>query len=80
MTRVRCPAEFKAEAVRQVSERDHGVVEVSKRLGVSEKSLYATKTAHVQAYVLNITRCSACAFPANFFNNPIHPRVGQKFR
>jgi transposase len=40
MTRVRYPAEFKAEAVRQVTERGHGVVEVSKRLGVSDKSLY----------------------------------------
>jgi transposase len=40
MTRARYPAEFKAEAVRQVTERGHGVVEVSKRLGVSDKSLY----------------------------------------
>lgn len=40
MTRVRYPAEFKAEAVRQVTERGHGVVQVSKRLGVSDKSLY----------------------------------------
>ena len=40
MTRVRYPAEFKAEALRQVTERGHGVVEVSKRLGVSDKSLY----------------------------------------
>lgn len=40
MTRLRYPAEFKAEAVRQVTERGHGVLEVSKRLGVSDKSLY----------------------------------------
>ena len=33
-------AQFKAEAVKQVIERGHGVVEVSNRLGVSDKSLY----------------------------------------
>ena len=40
MKRVRYPAEFKAEAVRQVTERGHGVVDVAKRLGISDKSLY----------------------------------------
>jgi transposase len=40
MKRVRYPAEFKAEAVKQVTERGHGVVEVGKRLGMSDKSLY----------------------------------------
>ena len=40
MKSVRYPAEFKAEAVKQVTERGHGVVEVSKRLGMSDKSLY----------------------------------------
>jgi len=40
MSRTRYTAEFKAEAVKQVSERGHGVLEVSKRLGVSDKSLY----------------------------------------
>ena len=40
MKRVRYPAEFKAEAVKQVSERGHGVVDVAKRLGMSDKSLY----------------------------------------
>ena len=40
MKRVRYPAEFKAEAVKQVTERGHGVVEVAKRLGMSDKSLY----------------------------------------
>lgn len=40
MTRVRYPAEFKAEAVRQVTDRGHAVVDVAKRLGVSDKSLY----------------------------------------
>ena len=40
MKRVRYPAEFKAEAVKQVSERGHGGVEVAKRLGMADKSLY----------------------------------------
>ncbi len=34
------PAEFKAEAVKQVIDRGHGVVEVGKRLGISDNSLY----------------------------------------
>lgn len=34
MTRVRYPAEFKAEAVKQVTERGHGVVDAAKRLGM----------------------------------------------
>ncbi|MQR02795.1 IS3 family transposase [Glaciimonas sp. GS1] len=36
----RYTAEFKAEAIKQITERGHGVVEVSKRLGISDKSLY----------------------------------------
>ena len=40
MKRVRYPAEFKAEAVKQVTERGPGVVDVAKRLGMSDKSLY----------------------------------------
>lgn len=32
--------EFKAEAVKQVIEKGHGVVDVAKRLGVTDKSLY----------------------------------------
>ena len=40
MKRVRYPAEFKAEAVRLVTERGHGVMDVAKRLGMSDKSLY----------------------------------------
>jgi len=40
MKTVRYPAEFKAEAVRQLTERGHGVVDVAKRLGMSDKSLY----------------------------------------
>ena len=40
MKTVRYPAEFKAEAVKQVTERGHGVDDVAKRLGMSDKSLY----------------------------------------
>ena len=40
MKNVRYTAEFKAEAIKQITERGHGVFEVSKRLGVSDKSLY----------------------------------------
>ena len=40
MKAVRYPAEFKAEAVKQVIDRGHGVVDVAKRLGMSGKSLY----------------------------------------
>lgn len=37
MKKVRYPAEFEAEAVKQVTERGHGVVDVAKRLGMSDK-------------------------------------------
>lgn len=40
MRGTRYTAEFKAEAIKQVLERGHGVVDVAKRLGVSDKSLY----------------------------------------
>ena len=40
MKRSRYPTEFKIEAVKQVTDRGHGVVEVAKRLGISDKSLY----------------------------------------
>jgi transposase-like protein len=40
MKSTRYTAEFKAEAIKQVTERGHGVVEISRRLGVSDKSLY----------------------------------------
>ena len=40
MKTARYRAEFKAEAVRQVTEHGHGVVDVAKRLGISDKSLY----------------------------------------
>jgi transposase len=32
--------EFKAEALRQVLERGYSVLEVSRRLGISDKSMY----------------------------------------
>lgn len=38
MRGTRYTAEFKAEAVKQITERGHGVVEVSKRLGIPDKS------------------------------------------
>jgi len=41
MRGTRYTAEFKAEAVKQITERGHGVVEVSKRLGISDKSLHS---------------------------------------
>jgi transposase len=40
MSSRRYTAEFKAEAVKQVTERGYSVREVSERLGVSVKSLY----------------------------------------
>ena len=40
MKGIRYTAEFKVEALKQIIERGHGVVEVAKRLGVSDKSLY----------------------------------------
>ena len=41
MSQMRYTDEFKAEAVKQITERGYSVMEVSKRLGVSDKSLYA---------------------------------------
>lgn len=40
MSGKRYTAEFKAEAIKQVTERGYGVVEVAERLGISDKSLY----------------------------------------
>jgi transposase len=40
MSKQRYPEEFKAEAVKQITERGHKVAEVSARLGVSQHSLY----------------------------------------
>ena len=39
-SRIRYTAEFKAEAVKQITERGHAVAEVATRLGISDKSLY----------------------------------------
>jgi transposase len=40
MSSKRYPDEFKIEAVKQVTERRHGVADVAMRLGVSQHSLY----------------------------------------
>ncbi len=40
MSYQRYSEEFKSEAVKQVTERGHSVSDVSKRLGISGKSLY----------------------------------------
>jgi len=40
MRGTRYTGEFKVEAIKQVLERGHGVVDVAKRFGVSDKSLY----------------------------------------
>ena len=41
MSKQRYPEEFKIEAVKQITERGHSVVDVAKRIGVSGHSLYA---------------------------------------
>ncbi len=43
MSYQRYSAEFKREAVNQITERRHSINEVSKRLGISTKSLYVWK-------------------------------------
>ena len=40
MKALRYPSELKAEAVKQVTQHGQGVVDVAKRLGMSDKSLY----------------------------------------
>lgn len=40
MRKSRFTDEFKAEAIKQITERGHKVVDVAQRLGVSDKSLY----------------------------------------
>ena len=52
MKKVRYLAEFKAEAVTQVTERGHDVVEVSSRLGVLDKGLYRQNQAKYIAWML----------------------------
>jgi len=50
MKSMRHTDEFKAEAVKQITERGYGVLEVAQRLGVSDKSLYVwLKQARQQA-------------------------------
>ncbi|MEB0032453.1 transposase [Undibacterium sp. RTI2.1] len=62
--------EFKIEAVKQIDERGHSVVDVSKRLGVSDKSLYLwvkqyetpsnpAKQYNADALKLEVTRLKA---------------------
>ena len=38
---IRYIVEFKAEAIKEITERGYDVVEVAMRLGISDKSLYA---------------------------------------
>ena len=40
MKRTKHPAEFKEEAVKQVIDKGHSVVDVAKRLGIAEGVLY----------------------------------------
>jgi transposase len=44
MKGIRYTAEFKAEAIKQITERGYSAVEVAKRLGVTDKSLYRWKS------------------------------------
>lgn len=49
MTRQRFTSEFKAEAIKQITERGYSVKDVSERLGVSDHSLYNWLKQHKQA-------------------------------
>ena len=44
MKGIRYTAEFKAEAIKQITERGYSAVEVAKRLGITDKSLYRWKS------------------------------------
>lgn len=44
MKGIRYTDEFKVEAVKQMTERGHSAVEVAKRLGITDKSLYRWKS------------------------------------
>ena len=46
MSKKRYTEEFKIEAVRQVVERGHSIVEVASRLGTTTHSLYAWKNKY----------------------------------
>ncbi len=51
MRGIRYTAEFKAEAIKQITERGHDMADVAKRLGVSTKSLYKwTHDANLQQH------------------------------
>ena len=43
MRGIRYTAEFKAEAIKQITERGYSAVDVAKRLGITDKSLYRWK-------------------------------------
>jgi transposase len=45
MRGIRYTDEFKAEAIKQITERGHSAVEVAKHLGINDKSLYRWKAA-----------------------------------
>ena len=49
MKGIRYPAEFKAEAIKQITERGHNTADVADRLGLSTKSIYKwIKEAEIQ--------------------------------
>lgn len=48
MTKQRFTPEFKAEAIKQITERGYSVKDVSERLGVSDNSLYNWLKQHKQ--------------------------------
>ena len=49
MAKPRFTPEFKAEAIKQITERGYSVKDVSERLGVSDHSLYNWLKQHKQA-------------------------------
>lgn len=53
--------EFKAEAVKQVTERGHSVVEVAQRLGITPHSLYAWKAKFGKPEVVRRTELDQSA-------------------
>ena len=59
MSSKRYPEEFKIEAVKQVSERDHPLAEVASRIGVSQHSLPAKALQEQQSQSVEIQRLKA---------------------
>jgi transposase len=51
MKRVRYPAQFKAGAVKQVTQRGHGVVDVAKRLAQQQQGVGGGENASLKAEV-----------------------------